>query len=62
MKKAFEVKLTEILSRSLKEEITPVEYSFSNEPSKTKGKVNQVITFVYEVDEPTAENSPKLKK
>lgn len=58
--KAFEEKLVEILARTLSGEVTPVEYALSNEPSKTKGKVNQVITFVYEVDEPTAENSPKL--
>lgn len=60
--KAFEEKLVEILARTLSGEATPVEYALSNEPSKTKGKVNQVITFVYEVNEPTAENSPKLKK
>ncbi|CEF51379.1 hypothetical protein [Lactococcus garvieae] len=58
--KAFEEKLVEILARTLSGEVTPVEYALSNEPSKTKGKVNQVITFVYEVDEPTPENSPKL--
>ncbi len=58
--KAFEEKLVEILARTLSGEVTPVQYALSNEPSKTKEKVNQVITFVYEVDEPTPENSPKL--
>lgn len=48
----FEQKLVEILSRTLSEEVTPVEYALSNEPSETKGKVNQVVTFKYEVDEP----------
>lgn len=59
--KAFEEKLVEILARTLSGEVTPVEYALSNEPSKTKGKVNQFVTFMYEADEPTAENSPKQK-
>lgn len=59
---SFEEKLVEILARTLSGEVTPVEYALSNEPSKTKGKVNQLVTFMYEVDEPTSENSPKLKK
>lgn len=60
--KAFEEKLVEILARTLSGEVTPVEYALSNETSKTEGKVNQSVTFMYEVDEPTAENSPKIKK
>lgn len=56
---SFEEKLVEILARTLSGEVTPVEYVLSNEPSKTKGKVNQFVTFMYEVDEPTSENSPK---
>ncbi|MFK4885851.1 hypothetical protein ACI1UN_01955 [Lactococcus petauri] len=59
--KVFEEKLQEILEKIASKDIKPVEYALSNEPSKTKGKVNQFVTFMYEVDEPTAENSPKTK-
>ena len=58
----FEQKLTEILARTLSGEVTPVEYALSNEPSETKGKVNQLVTFKYEVDEPSEKNSTQLKK
>ena len=58
----FEQKLTEILARTLSGEVTPVEYALSNEPSETKGKVNQFVTFKYEVDEPSEKDGPQLKK
>lgn len=58
----FEQKLTEILARTLSGEVTPVEYALSNEPSETKGKVNQLVTFKYEVDEPSEKDGPQLKK
>lgn len=57
----FEQKLTEILARTLSGEVTPVEYALSNEPSETKGKVNQLVTFKYEVDEPSEKDGPQLK-
>ena len=60
--KTFEQKLTEILARTLSGEVTPVEYALSNEPSETKGKVNQFVTFKYEVDEPSEKDGPQLKK
>ena len=47
---SFEQKLTEILARTLNGEVIPIEYALSNEPSETKGKVNQLVTFKYEVD------------
>ncbi|MDN6098109.1 hypothetical protein [Lactococcus lactis] len=58
---SFEQKLTEILARTLSGEVTPVEYALSNEPSETKGKVNQFVTFKYEVDEPSEKDGPQLK-
>ena len=57
----FEQKLTEILARTLSGEVTPVEYALSNEPSETKGKVNQLVAFKYEVDEPSEKDGPQLK-
>lgn len=59
---SFEKKLTEILARTLSGEVTPVEYALSNEPSETKGKVNQFVTFKYEVDEPSEKDGPQFKK
>lgn len=56
--KTFEEKLVEILEKVENKEITPIEYALSNEPSKTKGKVNQLVTFMYEADEPV----PELEK
>lgn len=59
--KTFEEKLVEILEKvenKENKEITPIEYALSNEPSKTKGKVNQLVTFMYEADEPV----PELEK
>lgn len=53
--KTFEEKLVEILEKVENKEITPIEYALSNEPSKTKGKVNQLVTFMYEADEPVLE-------
>ena len=60
--KTFEEKLVEILARTLRGEVTPGEYALSNESSKTKGKVNQLVTFMYEVDEPISENRSKIEK
>ena len=58
----FEQKLTEILARTLSGEVTPVEYALSNEPSETKGNVNQFVTFKYEVDEPSEKDGTQMKK
>lgn len=60
--KTFEQKLVEILARTLSGEITSVEYSVSNESSKTPGKVNQSVTFKYEIDAPSEKDGPQLKK
>ena len=60
--KTFEEKLVEILARTLSGEVTPGEYALSNQSSKTKGKVNQLVTFMYEVDEPISENRSKIEK
>ncbi|MGO3616555.1 MAG: hypothetical protein ACTIN7_11510 [Lactococcus lactis] len=49
------------MARTLSGEVTPVEYALSNEPSETKGKVNQLVTFKYEVDEPSEKDGPQLK-
>ena len=62
MTDSFEQKLTEILARTLNGEVIPIEYALSNEPSETKGKVNQLVTFKYEVDEPSEKDGPQFKK
>ena len=59
---SFEQKLTEILARTLNREVIPIEYALSNEPSETNGKVNQLVTFKYEVDEPSEKDGPQFKK
>ena len=59
---SFEQKLTEILARTLNGEVIPIEYALSNEPSETNGKVNQLVTFKYEVDEPSEKDGPQFKK